>query len=91
VTAQELIDQQPVLDAQLKKVGPVQFVRELIMKIGGAHLQSKGTAKPTAPKLATLFIYEDESGAKVKISVINELLATGRNRYQLEIEPTEES
>ncbi len=91
MTVQELLAQQPEFDALLQKVGPVQFIRELILKVGGAQLHARGTAKLSPSKLATLFVYEDESGAKIKVAVINELLPTGKNRYELTCEPTDES
>ena len=90
MTSQELLAKQPELDAQLKKVGPVSFVRELILKLGGAALTAQGTAKLTPAKLATLFLYEDTNGEKLKVSVVNELTQGGQNRYQLLVEASDE-
>jgi hypothetical protein len=90
VTAQELLAKQPELSAQLKKVGPVAFIRELILKLGGAALTSQGNAKLTPAKLATLFLYEDTNGQKLKVSVVNELTPTGQNHYELLVEPSDE-
>jgi hypothetical protein len=89
VTAQELLGKQPELDKQLKTVGPVTFVRNLIMNLGGAALHSLGQSKLAPGKMATLFSYEDGHGGKLRISVVNELLPTGQNRYELLVEPDE--
>ncbi len=89
MTAADLLAKQPELDAQLKKMGPVQFIRDLIMKLGGAALVSQGNVKLTPAKMATVFSYEDGGPQKLKISVVNELTQTGQNRYELLVEADE--
>ena len=86
MTVRELLERQAELEALLRNVGPVQFLRALRGAARGAQVRAHDSRQVPGGQRATRFVFVDPSGVEAFVTVVSQLLAGGQPRYSLEVE-----
>ncbi|MBS2032163.1 MAG: hypothetical protein JST54_29965 [Deltaproteobacteria bacterium] len=87
VNVADLLDRQAELEAELRVVGPVDFIRQLVRQQPAPQVLARDTQILPGNRRATRFVYIDADGGQAVLTIFSEVLPDGAPSFSLFAEP----